>query len=221
MKANPQTLKLAVPFLALLAGAALHLAGVFDARTLLRIVERFADYWWLPLAIVAAQALLFATAWPGSIFYWVAGTLYEPLYATVLIVAGGTAGSVAAYGIARRLKGGAALAKPDSKSLAFLARHSGFAELCAIRSFPNFPHAVINYGAAYLGVPLPRFIASTILGFAAKGFLYSAAIHAVTEAKGDLGEVGRKTLLPLLGLALLFVAGQYLQKIARKKNGSD
>ena len=193
----------------LLTGAVLQITGTLDGPALLRSAGRFSGHWWFPLGLAALQALMFAVAWPGSLVYWVAGAFYTPAMATLLVVLGGTVGSLAAYTIARRLKEGEEHAIARSRHFAFLARHTGFAELCMLRMLPNFPHAVINYGAGLLDAPLPAFLASTVIGFTAKGFLYASAIHGLAAGEGNA--VVRHALLPLLLLAALFLAGKFIR----------
>ncbi len=214
-KRRKRKLKLALLALAILTGFALFAAGILDGPALMDKANRFAQYWWFPLVLVALQGLMFAVAWPGSVLYWAAGALYEPIAATGIIVLGGAGGALTAYAIARNMKQGEEHAIAKSKHFAFLERHAGFAELCALRTLPNFPHAVINYGAGILNVPLTTFIASTLIGFTVKGFLYATAIRGM--ANGETGALARQTMLPLAALALLFMAGAAL----RKKDGDD
>ncbi len=211
-KRGKRKLKIVLLALAILAGVVLYAAGVLDGPVLMGQAVRFAQYWWFPLVLVVLQGLMFAVAWPGSVLYWAAGALYEPMVATVIIVLGGTGGALFAYAIARNMKHGEEHAIASSKHFAFLERHAGFAELCALRTLPNFPHAVVNYGAGILNVPLTTFIASTLIGFTAKGFLYARAIYGMVN--GESGALAGQTMLPLAALALLFMAGAALRKKA-------
>lgn len=98
-----------------------------------------------------------------------------------------------------------------SRFFSFLQKHSDFATLCAIRTFPSFPHTVINYGAAVLQVPLPRFVMSTAVGFAIKGYLYASVLRRAAKANGISEAFDLKTVSILGVVAVLFIAGKAIQ----------
>ena len=203
---------LPLPILLVAGFAAVHFEWI-DIERLLELAEELSGIWWLPKAVVLSMAALFVVAMPGSIFFWVAGLLYDPVPATLMVTAGGVSGSVGAYVLARYLCTPSA-ARPDDSSAVyrFLKKRSDFFTLCAMRSLPFFPHTVINYGAGILHVPLPRFIASTAIGFAIKGFFYVSAIHGAAEADEVSDLMDRSLLLPLLGMSLLLLAGGLLHR---------
>lgn len=196
-------------------GVILHLLGWFDVRRFLAEAEAYARAWWFAPAIVVAKVALYAFALPGSMLIWVAGLFYAPLTATMVIVAGGTGGAVAAYAFTRGMSTDFAGGIESSRFFNLLRRHSDLATLCAIRTLPNFPHSVINYGAGILGVPLPRFIAATIVGFSAKGYLYASMIRRAATAEGFSDVVDLRTVGSLFIIAGLFVAGKLIQRYAR------
>jgi len=204
--------KLIILGVIIVTGITLHQLGIFDWRRFLEIGEQYAHTWWFPPVIIIIKALLYMFALPGSSMYWVAGLLFEPLYATTIVVTGGVSGAILAYRFSQGMSKDAAERIQSSRFFKVIRNHSDFATLSAIRSLPNFPHSVINYGSGMLGVPMTRFLTSTIIGFTAKGYLYTSAIHHAATAD-DLSDVIRlQTVLPLIVLTLLFVAGKLLQR---------
>lgn len=196
--------------LILIAGMVVQQMGWLDWQQLYEQGKQYSRMWWFPPVIIISMVVLFAFAQPGSMLFWVAGSFYETIAATIIIVAGGAGGALAAYAVCRRLSGGFAEDIPSSRYFRFLRRHTDPAILCAVRVTPNFPHSVINYGAGILGVPVTRFLITTLLGLSIKGFLYaSIARDAVTA--GTLADVlDLKTIGLLFVLAALFLFGNRL-----------
>jgi hypothetical protein len=63
-----------------------------------------------------------------------------------------------------------------------------------------------------LKIPLPVFITTATVGFAAKGFLYASAIYQAARAD-ELQTAGRfEMAMPLVCLALLFIIGKFLRR---------
>jgi uncharacterized membrane protein YdjX (TVP38/TMEM64 family) len=209
-KKFPYKLILLVFIIAL--GVVLHHLGIFDWYRFLDIGERYAHTWWFPLVVVVTKAVLYTFALPGSAMYWVSGLFFTPVYATLIVVAGGVSGALLAYRFAQGMSKDSAERIRSSRFFKVLRNHSDFATLSAIRSLPNFPHSIINYGCGILNIPMPRFLLSTVIGFTAKGFLYTSAIHHAATAD-DLSDVFTlQTVLPLIALTLLFIIGKLLQK---------
>lgn len=202
-------------FVILAAGILLHQLGWFDWQRFLVQGEKYAYTWWFAPSLIAAKMLLYAFALPGSTLIWVAGLLYDPFTATMVIVAGGLGGAVAAYALARGMSLDFTKRVASSRFFGFLQRHTDLGTLCAMRTLPNFPHSVINYGAGMLAVPLPRFIVSTLAGFAVKGYLYATMIRHAVTAEDFSGAISWKTVGPLFAIAALFMVGKLIQRYAR------
>lgn len=196
------------------AGIILHQMGIFDWYRFIDTAEKYAHTWWLPPLIVILKAALYMFALPGSVMYWVSGILFTPLYATTIVVIGGVGGAVLAYRFSQSMSKDSAERIQSSRFFKILRNHSDFATLSAIRSLPNFPHSIINYGSGMLNVPMPRFLLSTIIGFAAKGFLYTSAIHHAATADDLTDVIQLGTILPLVILTFLFAIGKLLQRKA-------
>lgn len=201
----------------LVSGFILHQLGIFDWHRFLDLGGHYASRWWFPAAVILVKAFLYMFALPGSSMYWVAGLFFEPLIATPIVVAGGVSGAILAYLFSQKLSADSVERISSSRFFRVIRDHSDFPTLCAIRTLPNFPHSVINYGSGILRVPLPRFIGATIIGFAAKGFLYTSAIHHAATADYLSDAIRLETILPLIGLTVLFLAGKFLQRRLPRK----
>jgi uncharacterized membrane protein YdjX (TVP38/TMEM64 family) len=197
-------------------------AGIIDWEWVLEQGHKAAGHWWLPPAMVAVKAVLYLFALPGSALFWVAGLLYRPLPATAIITAGGVAGALLAYAFSRRMStlpdGSAPTASPLFR---FMARNTDFFTLAAIRALPFFPHAIINYGAGMLRIPLGKFAAASAIGFAAKGFIYASAIHHAAEVTEISDLASAETLFPLLLLVLLLFIGRTVYRYWLARNEGD
>jgi len=206
----------------LAAGFIAGRTGLVDWEWVFRQSERLAGNWWAPPAVIVAMAVFYLFGLPGSVFFWIAGLLYHPVPAALIITAGGVLGGTGAAVFARKMAGSPEdRPRADPALLRFMARHSDVVTLFAIRAMPFFPHAVINYGAGVLGIHLGKFAVASAFGFAAKGFVYASAIHGATEADEIVDLLDAAVFYPLLALAVLLVAGAALYRrwIARDDGG--
>lgn len=200
--------------LLLLGGVALERTGVLDWRAGVALAAGHAGSWWLPPALALVTAALFAAGLPGSLMTWVAGILLPPLVAAPVVVAGGVAGALGAYALARAVGGSDDPEADDRRLIRLLARRSDFTTLLAVRLAPGFPHSAINLAAGLLRVPRGRFLASTALGLAVKGTLYVTAVHQAAHVAAAEGSISWRTLVPLAGLALLLLLAPQLRRLA-------
>jgi uncharacterized membrane protein YdjX (TVP38/TMEM64 family) len=193
-------------------GITLQQLGLFDWRQLVTLGQSYAHQWWFPLLIVIMGALLYTFALPGSSMFWVAGILFDPLMATVLLVAGGVGGAVGAYFFSRIMSNEIQDRIQRSRFFNVIKNHGDFATLTAIRALPNFPHSVINYGSGMLHLPLSRLILSTVIGLAAKSYTYASAIHHAAAADKPSELIRFEVILPLLVLSLLFITWKFVRR---------
>ena len=189
----------------LLLGFGLERAGIFDWHAGVELARGYADQWWLAPALALVTALLYAASLPGSLMVWVVGILFPPAIAAPAFVAGGVAGALGAYTLARLAGAAGGRAADESRLLRLLSRQSDFTTLLAVRVAPSFPHSAINLAAGLLEVPRGRFLASTALGLAIKGTLYVSAIHQAAGAATMEGAISWRTLAPLAGLTVLLL----------------
>lgn len=163
-------------------GAAAQALDWVDWRAGLELARGHAQGWWLPPALVLLQTLLFAFAWPGSALVWLVAPLYPPPTAAAILTAGGCGGAWAAHALARRLCGASLAQLQASRGYRLLEREADFFLLCALRLAPGVPHAVINYAAGALRLPLGPFLGAAAIGFGLKSLLYSHVIHGAPAA---------------------------------------
>ena len=127
------------------------------------------------------------------------------MIAAPTFVAGGVAGALGAYSLARAAGRTRRREEGDGRLLRLLTRRSDFATRLAVRVAPSFPHTAINFASGLLGIPLGRFMASTALGLAIKGTLYVSVIHQAAGAATMAEGITWRTLAPLAGLAALLL----------------
>jgi len=188
-------------------GVLLEWLGVLDWHAILGWARDKAG-WPLALGIVAVQTLMYMLAQPGSMMFWVAALLFEPDEATLILTAGGTAGALAANAFARA----AVNVQIPPAALRRLGREADFFGWCVLRLMPGMPHALLNYGAGVLRLPLWSFTVSTAIGLAAKSFIYASAVHALAETASASALLRPAVLGPLLGLMLIAWLGRWFMR---------
>ena len=203
--------------LLVLVGVLVQKFGLVDWQALVELGRAHAHHWWFAPVVVLLMTISYTLALPGSIFIWISAVLFTPVVAAVVITLGGVAGGAAAHRFSRTLSQGATARISNSIFFAMLQRHSDFIALSVLRLVPGIPHVAINYGAGILRLPLSTFIPATLIGFAAKGYLYAAAIYQVTmvDEAGDF--LSPQLLTPLLLIIAIFLAAKlYMLRRLRK-----
>ena len=202
----------------IVAGLALEYAGFLDVAQAIAFAREYTQYWWLVLLLILAQTLLFTFALAGSLFLWVAATLYEPPMATFILAAGGTLGGLGAYFFSGFLTADWKHRIENSRSYRLLQAQDNFFTLFAMRVFPGFPHSLVNYSAGILSANLMHFVAAAILGIGIKSFIYARVIHsAATSLSLDL-LLDFTILGPLVLLSLLSAVAVWINYRAAQKN---
>jgi uncharacterized membrane protein YdjX (TVP38/TMEM64 family) len=168
---------------------------------------------WTPVLIIAAMTGAWAFALPASVFFFITPLLFSAIEATVIICIGSVLGTGMGYAVARFVGGPWVERIRGYRVTSFLARHSSFANLFAIRVFPSSPHGWINYAAGLLTIPFWKFMTATMLGVAIKAFLYSTAIEGSVGASSISEALNWQTVVALSTMGILAVTGH----IARKK----
>jgi len=193
-------------------GLGAHFLNLFEWRDVLDGARGYAQHWWLPLALILLQVLLFMFALPGSTMLWIVAPLYAPTASTLILVAGGCAGGLAAYWFARRLSDESLAHLRASHGYQVLERESDFLVLCALRLVPAFPHSVLNYGGGILRLPLGRFLAAAAIGFGVKAYLYSSVIHHALEVAEPADLLRAEAVWPLILLVLALFTARALRR---------
>jgi uncharacterized membrane protein YdjX (TVP38/TMEM64 family) len=187
-------------------GLVLQLAGLLDAEKLIVLTGDFSASWWLVLILVLAQAILFTFALAGSLFLWVAAPLYPPLVAALILAVGGTLGGLGAYLLSRSLTVDWKRRIEQSRAYRLLHSRGDFFSLFAMRVFPGFPHALVNYSAGILRARLDHFAIAAMLGIFIKSFIYARVIHSASNELSLLALLDLTVIGPLLLLAAISVA---------------
>ncbi|MCK4674721.1 MAG: VTT domain-containing protein [Gammaproteobacteria bacterium] len=213
--------KLIIVVLLITAGILLEVAGLLDAEKMLNIAREYADYWWLVLVLILLQVILFTFALAGSFFLWIAAPLYPPAMATFILAAGGTLGGISAYFFSKRLTDEWIEKIENSRTYKLLQKQDNFFTLFALRVFPAFPHALVNYSSGMLNVKLSHFIPAAILGISIKSYIYSNVIYNATTSASleellDISTYGPLILLSAITLMGVFInyrlAGKHKQQ---------
>jgi uncharacterized membrane protein YdjX (TVP38/TMEM64 family) len=177
------------------------------------------------LLVVAAAALLLTCGLTSSAFLLLTPLLFPPHLSALLTTAGFTLGAAGGYAVARFVGGRWAARHHDGRVHRLLKGHASFLALFSLRLAPASPHSIVNYAAGLAHLGFGRFIAATAAAMAVKSYVYALAIHgAVGAARGDAagpgGAVGARTVLALLGVSLLALAGHFLTRRYLKLSAS-
>ena len=191
-------------------GVILEFTGIADIKELLAIAREYTQHWWLIVVLILLQALLFSFALAGSLFLWIAAPLYPPAMAAFILAIGGTLGGLGAYLLSRYLTQEWRHKIENSHGYQLLHSQDNFYTLFALRVFPAFPHAVINYSAGLLKARLSHFIIAALLGIAIKSYLYARVIYPASsdltiDLLLDIGVVGPLLLLSLASALAVYI----------------
>ncbi len=198
-------------------GIFLQLSGLVDYEQLILLSRKYADQWWLAVLLVLIQTIMFTFAAAGSSMIWITGILFTPVTSTLVITAGTTLGGISAYVFSAHLSEEWITRVEQSGIYRLLQKESGFPVLFALRLMPGFPHSVINYSGGILKIRLPVFIASAMLGTAAKTYVYSVLLYNATSPGAVTAAIDLSTVWPLLAFSLLILSSVLLKRLLRKK----
>ena len=202
--------KLVIVALMITTGIILEFAGLLDAERMLDIARGYADHWWLVVVLILLQIILFTFALAGSFFLWIAAPLYPPAMATFILAAGGTLGGITAYLFSKRLTDEWIQRIQNSHTYKLLHKQDNFFTLFALRVFPAFPHALVNYSSGMLNVKLSHFSPAAILGISIKSYIYSNVIHNATTSASLEELLDISTYGPLILLSVITLLGVFI-----------
>ena len=166
------------------------------------------------LLIVAVAAVLLTCGLTASAFLVLTPLLFPPHLSALLTTAGFTLGAAGGYGVARFVGGRWAARHHGGRVHRFLNTHASFLALFSLRLAPASPHSLVNYAAGLAHLDFARFILATAAAMALKSYVYALAVQSAVGAAGGRADdaVGLRTLLALLGVALLALAGHFLSR---------
>ena len=203
-------LKLTLIGLLFVAGVTLELTGFVDVTGMLAIAREYGQHWWLIVLLILLQTLLFSFALAGSVFLWIVAPLYPPAMAAFILTIGATLGGLGAYFLSRYLSLEWRQKIENTHGYRLMHSQDNFYTLFALRVFPAFPHAIINYSAGLLTARLSHFVIAALLGISIKSYLYARVIYSASSELTfdlllDFGVIGPLLLLSLASaLAVYF-----------------
>jgi uncharacterized membrane protein YdjX (TVP38/TMEM64 family) len=210
--------------LAVIAGlAAIRASGVAENLSLATLARHrealtgfVAGHWALAaLAYLGLYIAAVAFSVPGAVFLTLAGGfLFGAAAGTALTVLGATVGATAVFLLARTLFGEDALSRlgPRAEALAEAIRRNAASYLLVLRLVPLFPFFLVNLVPAFVGVRLPVYVVTTLIGILPGTAVFSLAGAGLGEVLALGGEFDVASVLTprviaaLIGLALLSLA---------------
>ena len=98
----------------------------------------------------------------------------------------------------------------NSHSYRLLRAQDNFFTLFAMRVFPGFPHAVVNYSSGILKASLSQFIIAAILGISIKSYIYARVIYNAASSLSLDVLLDVWILAPLVLLSAISAAAVYV-----------
>jgi uncharacterized membrane protein YdjX (TVP38/TMEM64 family) len=163
-------------------------------------------------AVILIMTCAWAFALPASALLIVTPLIFPAHLSTLITTTGCAFGTAIGYAVARFVGGASVERFRGGRLWRFLTRHSSFLALFGVRLTPGVPHGFINYTAGLAGIPFARFLAATTAAMAIKSYVYASAVRSSIEAENLSDALSPRTLLSLLGVALLALLGHALQK---------
>ena len=162
--------------------------------------------------IILIMTCAWAFALPASALLIVTPLIFPAHLSTLITTTGCALGTGIGYMVARFVGGASVERFRGGRLWRFLTRHSSFLALFGVRLTPGVPHGFINYTAGLAGIPFVRFVAATTAAMAIKSYVYASAVRSTIEADNLSEALGARTLLSLLGVALLALLGHVLRQ---------
>jgi len=182
------------------------------------------------LAYLVVYVLFVTLSLPGAVWFTVAGgLLFGAVIGTVLAVVAATAGASLVF-LATKTSLGDYLRAHAGPWLAKVER--GFAEnqwsyLLMMRLFPVIPFFIANLIPAFLGISMPVFIVTTLVGIAPATAIYAtvgAGLSSVLENNADLtlhSLLTPQVEIALAGLAVLAAVPIAVKLLRRRSSPRD
>jgi uncharacterized membrane protein YdjX (TVP38/TMEM64 family) len=215
--------------LALILGAgfaALRFTPLRDQLTreaLAATLASLRDAWWSPFLLGGLYLVLAPLGLPMSPLVFAGGVVFGFTRGSLYNLGGLFVGAVASFLLARGL-GRELIAHYLGERLRRVERmvsRQGFWALVRLRLLP-LPFALVNYGVAFAGVKLPRFLVATAIGLVPTTLLYTwIAATLAHAAAGDRGEVARNALLAIAALAAASLLPNLVTAVRRRQRYRD
>ena len=194
----------------------LYLTNKQTVVQLIDWAQYHADSYWLILALIVLQIILFTLALPGSAVLWATAPIYPPLTATFILVTGATLGGCSAYLFSRFLGKRWYAEMRDNSVFKQLEQNSNFLTILSLRLIPGFPQSLTNYSAGILHIPLLNYALASAVGLLPKTLLYTYTIHEAVNA-GRQGEIPNWKDLAILLILAMFILAIRLRLLLKQK----
>ena len=178
---------------------------------------------------IVAYILVAAFSLPIGVLVSIAGGfLFGSVFGAAWIVVGATIGATILFLVAKTALGDPLRARfgAQIKSMEDGFRANAFSYLMLLRLVPLFPFWLVNLAAAFTGVSVATFVATTFIGIIPGAFVFASignAANAAFEAGNEL-DLSLATILsrpdfyiPIVGLAVLSLIPIVYRAFAAKK----
>jgi uncharacterized membrane protein YdjX (TVP38/TMEM64 family) len=194
------------------------LADWLNKEALLVLFERLRDTWWAPALLILSYVVLCPLGVPATPMMIVGGMVWGVLRGSIYNLAGIFLGAASTYWLGRVLGRDFVLhlfGRKLRRVERMVARRGGFWSLAGVRFLP-LPFALVNYGAAFVGIRPGLFLSATFVGLALTVPFFTYFAHALSQA----ATADRAEVYVQLGAALaLFALVTFLPRLwqARKR----
>lgn len=180
------------------------LSELFNKEELIWIFSDLRELWWAPLVLFALYLVASPIGLPISPLVFAGGLVFGVRWGWLYNFLGALVGATVSYLLARAL-GRDLVVHLAGESLVMrveqlLERH-GFWNLVRARFIP-LPFALVNFGAALAGYPLPQFVTASVLGLAPSLLIYTYFGHALFTVATA---ADRQTVVRNLVVALILI----------------
>jgi uncharacterized membrane protein YdjX (TVP38/TMEM64 family) len=183
-------------------------AHYFSREEIPGVLARLRGTWWAPVLLVVAYAVLSPVGVPASPLMIAGGAVFGTALGTLYNLVGLILGGATTYGLGRLLGRDLIVhlaGRQVKRAERAIARHAGFWGMVSVRFFP-FPYFLVNYSAAFTGIPFALFIGSTATGLLITVPIYTyfadTIAHAAAGARAELYVQFGLAVLLLLGLTM-------------------
>jgi uncharacterized membrane protein YdjX (TVP38/TMEM64 family) len=195
-------------------------AQYFTQAGIQQLQDRLQGIWWTPLALLVAYAVLSPLGMPASPLMLAGGLLFGTVMGSVYNLIGLVLGGATSYGLGRVLGRDLIVhvAGPKVKKVErAVERHAGFWGMVSLRFFP-LPYFLVNYCAAFTGIPFPLFIGSTAFGLCITVPIYTYFADTLAHAtSGNRAAVLVKFVIAVVLLLALTLSPRIWQGRKRRE----
>jgi uncharacterized membrane protein YdjX (TVP38/TMEM64 family) len=195
-------------------------AQYFTQAGIQQLQDLLQGIWWTPLALLVAYAVLSPLGMPASPLMLAGGILFGTVMGSVYNLIGLVMGGATTYGLGRVLGRDLIVhvAGPKVKKVErAVERHAGFWGMVSIRFFP-LPYFLVNYCAAFTGIPFPLFLGSTAFGLCITVPIYTYFADTLAHAtSGNRAAVLVKFVIAVVLLLALTLSPRIWQGRKRRE----